>query len=261
MSMRALVLVLVLAASPAAAHDFWIQPESFQLQVGVATPITLQVGHGDERQRSQLPMRRIRRFLAVGPEGKSYDLRGALDLGGPNADGALMLDAPGGHVLVLETDSRARNNLPADRFRAYVEEEGLTPALGTRSGAAVSERYSRNAKALVRVGDAGAQTQITRPVGLPLEIVPDVAPAGGTTLPVRVFYQDQPLAGALVKLTNLDQDAKPLEMRRTDGAGLASFAVPDRGRWILNVVWTRPLAASEDAEFETVFSSLSFATP
>jgi uncharacterized GH25 family protein len=161
---------------------------------------------------------------------------------------------------VLETDSRARSNLPADRFRAYAEEEGLTPALAPRVGAAVSERYSRNAKAIVQVGKGG-QAQVTRPVGLPLEIVPDVPPGGGPALPVRVFYQGRPLPGALVKLTDLDRDATPLEMRRTDDEGRASFAVPARGRWRLNVVWTKPLPAGEDAEFETVFSSLSFATP
>ena len=136
--MRPLVFALALAASPATAHDFWIQPEAFQAPAGAPTTITLQVGHGAERQRSQLPMRRIQRFAAVGPDGVTRDMRSALDLGGATADGALTFDAPGGHVLVLETDSRARSNLPADRFRAYAEEEGLTPALATRPGAALN---------------------------------------------------------------------------------------------------------------------------
>jgi hypothetical protein len=34
--------------------------------------------------------------------------------------------------------------------------------------------------------------------------------------------------------------------------------MPRSGSWLLNVIWTKPLAASDETDFETVFSSLSF---
>ena len=116
---------------------------------------------------------------------------------------------------------------------------------------------------IVQVGPAisAMADAVTRPVGLRLEIVPEVNPAiasAGDGLPVRVFYEGAPLAGALVKLTDLAHDAAPFETHRTDAAGRARFTLPKAGAWLLNVVWTRPLK-DEGVDFETTFSSLSFA--
>jgi uncharacterized GH25 family protein len=122
------------------------------------------------------------------------------------------------------------------------------------------------AKSIVQVGQrgAGSQAQVTKPVGLPLEIVPEQNPYAEprpATLPVRVIYKGRPLAGALLKLTNLEHDAAPLETHLTDHEGHASFILPKDGSWLLNVIWTRPLQSSSEADFETVFSSLSFGFP
>lgn len=255
-----------LLASSAAAHDFWIQPASFRLEPGMPAPLTLQVGHGDQRQRSPIRIGRISRFTASGPDGE-VDLLPRLHPGEPASDGDIALPRPGTYVLALETDRRAESHLPADRYNDYLRAEGLTPALELRErtgrkGVDGSESYGRVAKALVQVGaDPGPQAQVARPLGLELEIVteanPYALPRPGS-LPVRVYYRGQPLAGATVKLTDLDHDAAPLATRLTDGQGRASFAMPSAGSWQLNVVWTRPLPASSSTEFETVFSSLSF---
>lgn len=264
---RLCALALIAAPQAALAHDFWIQPQLFHLAPGTATPMTLQVGHGPDRQRSALPMRRITRFDAIGPGREIVDLRSRLTLGSAEGDGALGLPEPGVHIVALETDAGAQSHLPADRYNPYAEEEGLAPALEARARAGLhradaSERYSRDAKTIVQIGpgDAGSLDHVTRPVGLRLEIVPEVSPyaaARGTGLPVRVFYEGRPLANALVKLTDLSDDAQPVETHRTDDTGRASFSVPNKGDWLLNVVWTKPLKG-EPVDFETVFSSLSF---
>lgn len=267
MILRRLALSAALAWSPAlaAAHDFWIQPSDFRVPPGATTPMTLQVGHGADRQRSRIPARRILRLAVVAPDGARRNQRAGLDLGGATADGTLAFETAGGHVVLLESDNGGRSHLSGDRFRAYALEEGLTPALAAPLGQTeIWERYSRSAKAIVQVGYGGPQTQVVAPVGLPLEITPELVPhaaAGAAQLPVQVLHHGRPLAGALVKLTDLDHDAAPLETRRTDVEGRARFTMPARGRWLLNVVWTSPLPEGEDAAFETIFSSLSFATP
>ena len=109
-----------------------------------------------------------------------------------------------------------------------------------------------------------AQDQVGKPVGLPLEIVPEASPYAvprSATLPVRVIYAGHPLAGALVKLTDLKNDASPFEVHLTDHDGRATFTMPSSGTWLLNVIWTKALPASEETDFETVFSSLSFGFP
>ncbi len=251
---------------PATAHDFWIQPDVFHLEPGRSTPMTLQVGHGAERQRSLIPLGRILRFSAKGTDSTSVDLRPNLRLGGERADGIIRLPAPGAYVLVLETDNRARSRLSADRFDAYAREEGLTPAVealarGRGTAPEVSERYSRVAKSVVQVGVMGAQTAATQVLGLSLEIVPEVSPYAEPrpqTLSVRAYREGRLLPGALVKLTDLQHDNAPLAARVTDAAGRASFPMPGPGAWRLSLVWTAPLAPADDADFETVFSSLSF---
>jgi uncharacterized GH25 family protein len=257
-------------AAPAMAHDFWVEPAAYWTVPRATVDLTLQVGHGPDRQRSRIPLRRVTRFTAQGPAGSGLDLRGGLTLGGGAADGAFRLAAPGGHVLALQTDNRAQSHLPAARYEAYLKEEGLTPAQSWRAQNHEADRdgaeiYSRQAKALVQVGSPGGdQEQVTRPVGLTLEIVPERSPYAlprAAALPVRVYFEGHPLAGALVKLTDLDHDAAPLAQHRTDADGRARFDMPGAGRWLLNVVWTKRLPTTSEADFETTFSSLSFGLP
>jgi uncharacterized GH25 family protein len=260
-------LIGLCSASTVAAHDFWVQPAQYWTMPQSVTSITLQVGHGPSRQRSPIPRQRIARFEAITPAGEVVDLRGSLDLGGDSSDGAFRLRAPGAYVLVLETDE-TQGRMPAARFNGYLREEGLSLALEQRErtqriDADGRERYSRRAKSIVQVGsqDQGSQSQITRPLGLELEIVPEANPYAeprAAILPVRVFFEGAPLAGALVKLTNLEHDAEPTDVQRTNDVGRVAFRMPESGTWLVNVVWTRPLTDAPDAEFETVFSSLSF---
>jgi uncharacterized GH25 family protein len=135
-----------------------------------------------------------------------------------------------------------------------------------RGGGIGKERPGRCAKSIVQVGPpaAASQAQVSKPVALPLEIVPEANPYGllrSATLPVRVIYAGRPLAGALVKLTNLKNDASPFEVHLTAQSGHASFAMSNSGTWLLNVIWTKALPRPEKTGFETVFSSLSFSFP
>jgi uncharacterized GH25 family protein len=271
-SRRVLLLVLLVwrcCASPVAAHDFWVQPEEYWVQPETVTSLTLQAGHGHLRQRSPIPLSRITRFEAIAPDGTVIDLRNGLHPGGNPADGNFRLPSPGVYVLSLQTDDRAQSHLPAIRFNDYLKTEGLTPALQQRQrthrmDTDGSESYSRQAKSIVLVGGSGSGSQVTKPLGLPLEIVPEQSPYTDprpATLPVRVLYHGRPLAGALVKLTNLEHDAEPLEVHVTNSSGRARFAMPREGTWLLNVIWTRPLPPRGATDFETVFSSLSFGFP
>jgi uncharacterized GH25 family protein len=252
----------------AAAHDFWVQPSVFRMSPNALATLTLQVGHGPFRQRSPIPARRIERFQAIDPGGSAVDLRGRLRLGLTTHDGDFQFQRPGAYVLVLQTDDEAQTHLPSIRFNDYLRAEGLTPALEQRArlhrmDADGSERYSRCAKSLLQIGapGAGAQGQVTKPAGLPLEIVPEANPYSvprPASLPVRVMYEGRELAGATVKLTDLSHDATPFEVHVTDRNGRTSFTMPASGAWLLNVIWTKPLSRTAETDFETVFSSLSF---
>ena len=229
----------------------------------------LQVGHGPARQRSPIPIERITGFWSVGPDG-TIDRRSSLALGAPDADARLAFGKPGTYIVALETNG-ALSDLPALRFNDYLAAEGLTAAIERRRSQGAESRagrelYSRRAKAVVAIAPDGANpsssSSVTTPVGLSLEIVPDSDPSNlepGDPLGVHVLYNGAPLAGALVKLTDLAADDRPFATAVTDNDGGAPFTVPRAGAWLLNVVWSEPLAPNRKAEFLTTFSSLAFA--
>jgi uncharacterized GH25 family protein len=250
--MSARLLLLLCRCLSAHAHDFWVNPDSFVVSVGASTALGMQVGHGDARRTSAIPSRRITRFAAWTPAGEVIDLRNV---------GKLAPTEPGLHLLALETDADAQSHLPADRFNAYVAEEGLWPAAAATRD--VIERYRRVAKALIQAGapGEGSQDLATKRLGLPLEIVLVQPPSDRVTLVAQVIYKGHPLARALVKLTDLDHDAQPVATQVTDGEGRVHLRRPPPGHWLLNVVWTTALDGDEGIDFDTIFSSLSFGIP
>ena len=262
---RLLAAVLAVAGmSPAAAHDFWLQPKGFQFPAPAQAPFVVLVGHGPVRQRWAVDLNRVVFLRSLGPDGPQDHRAELREAGG--VDGVLNFSRPGTYVVAMQT-TPAESDLPALRYNSYATEEGLTPALLLRKRTGQTESngreiYSRRVKALIQVGRAaGPQPQVTRPIGLSLEIVPERDPyrlKPGETLPVRVFYEGRPLAGALVKLTNLDFDTRPVELQLSDRAGRAVFSVPNHGAWLINVIWTKPIRGNPKADFDTTFSSLTF---
>jgi len=255
------MLIALCFSRDGAAHAFWVQPGDFWLNPRGTLSLTLQVGDGPTRQLSPIPAHRITRFEAVGPTGDAQDLR----------SGAMRPEQAGSYVVVLETDNSAYSHQSALRFNDYLEAEGLTPAIAHRERTHRMhvdgfERYSRAAKSIVAVGarNRQASAQVLRSFGLRLEIVPVSNPYATprpARFPVRVLYAGQPLPGALVKLMNLDDDLTVEEQQRTSVTGIASFAMPHGGSWLMSVVWTKPLTNATDADYETTFSSLTFAVP
>ena len=263
MSSRAALtlLIWICCARGAVAHEFWVQPREFWLPPPAELSVSLQVGDSRTRQESPIPPQRITRFEALGPTGASVDMRA----------GSARLDKAGAYLVALETDAGGYSRQSAARFNDYLEAEGLTPALEYRLRTHQMhvdgfERYRRAAKSIVLVGrhNRQAQRHVTQPLGLKLEIVPQVSPYAEpqpVRLPLRVLYEGRPLTGALVKLMNLEQDLTGANQTLTDDAGMASFSMPTRGKWLVSVVWTRLLAEDADADYETTFASLTFGFP
>lgn len=259
------ILAILTLAEPLDAHDFWLQPQRFRVDPGAAIPIAILVGHGADRAPWEVSSDRVLLLRDIGPGGV-VDHLPALRKRSVAAIPAMRFTTRGTHIVALQS-GHANSDLPAVRFNDYLKEEGLTPAstLRARTGrtrAAGREIYSRRAKTLVQVGPVGADGRnVTRPIGLTLEIVPEAnpyAPRTTTAFAVRILYRGQALPGALVKLTNLQDDKKPVATRISDRNGRAVFGVPQSGLWQFNVVWTRPITGNARGDFDTTFSSLTF---
>lgn len=263
-----LLSALLLWPLPVQAHDFWIEPQSFRTEPGHEVTAMIWVGDHGTRERSSIAARRIISLRSLGPGGLRDQLP-RLALGGNGADMRLSFAEHGTYLLVLETD-HAPIALPADQFNAYLRQEGLTPAIVWRHDRGQEERpgreiYCRRAKTILQVGpvEPASTGIVTQAAGLNLEIVPETHPGlltPGQTLPVRVLFDGAVLAGAQVRLSDLTAQTQAIEQQVTDQHGRARFTIPRQGRWLLSVVWTKPVPDGIIADFETRFASLSFGT-
>ncbi len=244
------------------AHDLWLQPRQFAITSGKDVPVDVFIGHGQFRESWSDRLDRLVMLRSISPSGKVNDLL-------PAARSAksitLNLKDHGAHMLTMQSTSIV-NVLPAVKFNEYIQQEGLSAIFQYRDQTSTSDKpgrelYSRRAKTIVQIGlpDAKSSRAVVKPVGLSLEIVPERHPyllARGEKLPVLVNFKGRPLAGALVKLTNLDADERPVAMARTNAQGRTAFAIPTKGKWLLNVVWSTPVAGQD--LYLTIFSSLTF---
>lgn len=264
----AALLIALAAAAPAAAHDFWLQPDRFRIEPGDSVTLSILIGEPGAVEPWALEWRKVASFQDFAPD-HMFDLQAQLDPlegrePGPNrADATFTLSMPGTHMLAFASH-HALSDLPADHFNAYLEHEGLAGVIAHRKAngrerANGREIYSRRAKALVQVGPAPTDS-VSRPIGQTLELVPERNPlalATGEPLLVRVLFRGKPLAGASVVLESLAADAVKAAPQVTDIAGRVTFPAPGAGAHKLNVVWGAPIVDPR-ADYETVFASLTW---
>lgn len=232
---------------------------------GAAVPFTIEVGHGSFRERWGADAGHLMALREI-TTGGVVNLKPLFRAGGKVPHLVQTFRRPGAHIVAMSS-TPVLSDLPAIRFNDYAKVEGLTQVLATREANGTTaangrELYSRRAKALIQLGPVRAADTalVTRPIGLSLEIVPlrnPYALGSDRSLPVQVLFGGRPLAGALVKLTNLEFDARPIATIRSDAQGKAVFQVPPTGSWLINVIWATPVRL-RGADFETTFSSMTF---
>ncbi|MFN8012740.1 MAG: DUF4198 domain-containing protein [Holophagaceae bacterium] len=251
-------MVLALAALPSSAHDFWIRPSRHRAAPGEVVKVHLKVGEHMKGEAVRRNPARMESLTAVGPSGE-LPLPG-LDGGDP---AGLLKTAQPGLYVVAYRGRPAVLELPAAKFEAYLREEGLEAVIAKRRADGATdrpgrERFIRCAKAFVQVGE-GAAAGFDRPLGLRLELVPESDPQapGAPDLPLRVVFEGSPLAG--VKLVAQREGDPGREVSsRTDAEGRARLPLGAPGRWMVKAVHMVPARSAADADWESLWASLSF---
>jgi uncharacterized GH25 family protein len=255
----------LLVAGRAAAHDFWIEPDSFTPSTGDAVTVRLLVGehlHGDAVARP--PATSLHRFVLV-------DANSAASVTLPGRAGAdpagLFRLADRGAFIVGFHGKPNSIELPAEKFNAYLKDEGLDAALALRTergqlNQAGREIYSRCAKSLLVSGSPDGAAAADRALGFTLELVAERQPAllqQGDALPVRLLYEGRPLAGALVVARAAADPGARLALR-SDADGRVLLPLSHPGTWMVKAVHMRPAAPGSGADWESLWASLSFET-
>jgi uncharacterized GH25 family protein len=241
------------------AHDMWIEPQSFSPQPGEIVGVRLRVGQdllGDPLARNSAL---IKQFVVEDKDGR----KPVVGRDGANPAGFVRVAAPG--LLVIGYSSNPSEvDLPADKFNQYLKEEGLDSIMALRAsrnqtGDRAHELFSRCAKSLVLSGSS-ADAGVDRPLGFTLELVAERNPyaiRAGEELPVRLTYQNRPLAGTLVVAMNRLNPMEKIKVR-TDSEGRAKFRLRPGGMWLIKAVHMVPAPAGSNADWASFWASLTF---
>ncbi len=254
-------LALLLSTASALAHDFWIEPTRFAPDVGQVVGLRLRVGLSLAGDPVGITRDYFRQFVvAAGPQRLPVIVRDGAD-----PAGQVRITAPGLQVVGYHGHA-SRIELAADKFNAYLLEEGLEAVLDERarrgqSQAVARELYARCAKSLLQSGPADAGQRDQR-LGFTLELIAERNPYAmrtGDALPLRLIYEDRPLRGALVVAQNSLNPGQKLSAR-TDQQGRVRMTLPPGGMWLVKAVHMVPATAGSDAEWSSLWASLSFET-
>jgi uncharacterized GH25 family protein len=257
--------LLLTLGTVVSAHDFWIEPSTFQPKVDEAVRIHLRVGErftGDPVARNGA---RIERFVVVGPSGE----RPVLGRDGMDPAGLLRFDEAG--IWVVGYRSKPGPvQLAADAFEQYLREEGLERIIDERAARKESrtpgrEQFSRSVKSLLRSGGSARSEGYDRALGMTLEFVLDADPAAASHghVPVRLLHDGRALSDALVVAYRKDPGGANAteELRARTGAdGRVTLAVKP-GIWLLKAVHMKRAAAGSGADWNSVWTALTFQVP
>ncbi|MEW6363655.1 MAG: DUF4198 domain-containing protein [Acidobacteriota bacterium] len=255
-----LCMAVLTITSPAAAHDYWLEPETSQAQPNSQLPVRLFVGmdltpekeHPYETQRTES-------FTVMGP--------GALETK-PVEGGKPFCTVPtaeSGDIIVGLVRKLAHIELTAEQFNDYVTHEGLRYIydIRTKNGTLnrpARENYTRYIKAIARTRTGDGRI-FTEPLGYRLEIVPMSDPLGlaaGAPLPIKVLFEGRPLAGATVFCYGKNGTSVSKSSVTTGRDGTADAAISGPGLWSLRLIHMRECAGCKDADWESFWASLTF---
>jgi hypothetical protein len=249
---------IALTGTSLAAHDMWIEPATFSPAPGDIVGVKLRVGQdllGDPLPRDTAL---INQFVVQDADGR----RPVVGRDGSDPAGFFRAAAPGLLVVGYRSNPSVVE-LTADKFNQYVKEEGLEAfaALRARRGQTGGGRdlFARCAKSLVRTGTSN-NAQGDRALGFTLELVAERNPttlATGQDLPVRLTYENQPLAGALVVAINRAHPSEKLSAR-SDKDGRVHFKLPRTGMWLIKAVHMIEAPAGANADWASYWASLTF---
>lgn len=265
MVMSRLILAVwwAICASIATAHEFWLEPDSFQVTPGASLSVRLK--NGEEFQGTTLSFfpRNIARFDVV-TKGAAQPVDGRL---GDNP--ALDAPAPGSGLIVVvhETTPSFVTYKNWAKFQKFADHKDFGDwrtrhaALGYPDPP-FRERYTRHAKALIAVGDgAGADA----PRGLLTEFVAltnPYAPDFDGAMRVQVLLRGSPRGDVQVEVFDrAPDDSVSITLHRTDADGIATIPVTPGHDYLFDAVVLEPIAAPDKAVWDTFWAALTFGVP
>ncbi|WP_227268057.1 DUF4198 domain-containing protein [Roseobacter weihaiensis] len=264
---RLSIILALFAGAPALAHEFWIEPEQYQVESGAPVIASLKNGQKFKGVSQAYFENRFTRFETIrGETVKPVDGR----LGDSPA---LQTIAPDEGLLVIvhETTPSTLTYQEWEKFLAFVAHKDFRHAVEHHEAKGwpkqpFRERYTRHVKALIAVGSGAGKDQ---PQGLATEFIARTNPyleGFDGTMRVELHDQGRPRADAQVEVFEKSADgAVEITLYRTDANGLVAVPVRPGHSYLFDAVVLReaPAAAGDDRAplWQTLWAALTFAVP
>lgn len=248
-------------ATVALAHDTWLLPRSLRVPVGRAVTLSLTSGMAFPADDFAIKASRVARATVrlagqVTPLATPVPASRSLHYEWtPRANGV------GGLAVELAPNTLT---LSPDKIEEYFADINASSELRAKWDSVPAPRhwresYTKHAASFVRVGSPGADSSWREPLGMGLEIVPEVNPTAlhaHQMFRVRVLRGGRPDPGVEVGLQR-EGDAH-VAFTRTDEGGRATMRIPGSARWLVNVTDLRR-STRAGLEWESDFATLTIA--
>lgn len=263
--LKFLTAALCLFGCVAQAHEFWIEPQAYQIEPGDTALATFHVGQEFKGPNFLYIPGRTNLFEQVAG-GQRSPVQATV---GDNPAFQLS-DAPEGLLIVAHETSDStllyREFAKFEKFVAHKDFKGLPEAHIARGlpQEGFRERYRRFAKALIGVGNAAGQDV---EIGMRTEIVAMANPYVDDVtkgMPVKVLFEQAPRADAQVELFEKAPDGTvSVTLHRTDDTGVAVLPVQTGHSYLVDAVVLLPLQpeTENDPVWYSLWAALTFAVP
>ncbi len=267
MFFRAILASFVVLAAPiqGVAHEFWIEPRTYQVETGETMTATLR--NGQRFAGVTIPWLDGRQKMfdwVLGDIREPFSGRA-----GDIPTVTLTPNRPGLLVLAAEMLPQTLTYDEWELFQRFSEHKDLNGVARHQARGLPSEGFSeiftRHVKALVAVGDGAGSD---RKLGLEHEFIALTNPYTdpGPNMRVQLFYLGEPNADQQVEIFDRAEDREvSVTTTRTDAQGIAQFPVLRGHVYLLDAVVLREpssdVTARTGAVWETLWAAMTFAVP
>lgn len=250
-------------------HEFWLQPGKYFYTIREIADISFRVGENFTGENWNGNREKVKMLTHIQPSGASIDISDKISM--TKGDSLkLPLQQEGTHMILFNS-TNSFIDLEPDKFKAYLEEDGLQETLLYRSKNGESmkngkEYYQRSVKTIIQVGNERTDA-CTAPTNLPLDIIPIENPytllglRPTQDLPMmrfRVLFNRKALQNLLVKTWFRDDNGKiAMETYRTNARGFVSVK-RHSGKFMISTVYMERNTADSVADWQSYWASLNF---
>lgn len=245
------------------AHEFWIEPEEYQIRSGRDLNANIRIGEYFSGDTHAFFPNRFGRFELITNNG-TVSVQSRL-----GDRPAVQQRVTGNSLLTILYDSRYSKLTYDDPelFQDFLELEGIEWVLDAHRDrglpdAGFSEVYRRFSKTLVAVGNGRGDDQHR---GMMFEWVLQQNPyqeSNESTLTAQLFWQGQPMTGATARLFIRQHDNVDSFRLKTDSNGMVELPRRTDAEYLLNAVHmiepSPELAEASDAVWESLWASMVF---